>query len=134
MCPAPKCSETPLARRDSDQEFDLRANLGLQGSCNKVPESGYKEFTTRGSEVVPEVRFASCAKNEGGGREVTERRPPSEGKGRAPRKGKQSKFLFCKNLPLIVAEMTFFRIKILNFIFIMLRNYMFGSILGNLFF
>ena len=85
-------------------DFGLRAKLGLHGLCNK---STRKEVAKR---LLPHVvvkfsRIAFCivCKNEGGGKEVTERRPFSEGK-----KGKSIHVLFCVNLPLIVAVMMCF--------------------------
>ena len=40
----------------------LRANLGLQSSCNKVPEKRLQSGTTWESKVVTELRSASFGK------------------------------------------------------------------------
>ena len=50
--------------------------MGRGARSTKYWERGYKEVTTCGSKVDPELRFAS----EGGGKEVTDRRPFPEGK------------------------------------------------------
>ena len=96
---------------------ELSAKSGLQGSCNKVREKrlqrGCREVTTCGRKVVPELRFAWYAKNEGGGNEVTEQRPFFGGQTNSPKKIEQSMFSFFflkkkKNLSHIVAVMTAF--------------------------
>ena len=73
----------------------------------KYRKRGCKEVTTCGSKVVPEIEICIVCKNEGGGKEVTDRRPISEGK-KTKREKTIHVFCCCKNLSHIVAVVTVF--------------------------
>ena len=88
----------------------LRAKLGLQDSCNKVPEKRLQ----RGYPHVVVKRSLNCVlhrvqKKRGGGKKVAERRPFFGGqKKREPKQKKTIHVFFGNNVSLIVAVMTFF--------------------------
>ena len=104
---------SPLARslaRSLDRSLEAgnqaseRATWGSQCARNKARptkkrERGYKEVTTCGNTMVPELYFCIVCKNEGGGKEVTDRRPFSEGKKTPKRENKPCFFCLLTSVP-----------------------------------